>query len=225
MSRFKYICILSLALLLPALTGCRVVALPFQWPSSFQTAQAEPTAEVTLETADLVGEDDEGIAPNEAAAPMSLEIPDLALELPVETMGWVVTEQNGQRTTTWIVPSDAIGWHANSVGAGGAGNLILSGQQAKGSALFAPLALGDITVGQELVVTDVNGEQFRYRVTEVSDPIPVLGATDEDNTLARSYLQPSESPILTMMTGWPDFTTTHRIFAVAEYIAKVGSAP
>ncbi|MCB0082518.1 MAG: sortase [Caldilineaceae bacterium] len=199
------------------------MALPFQWPSSFQTAQAEPTAEVTLETADLVGEDDEGIAPNEAAAPMSLEIPDLALELPVETMGWVVTEQNGQRTTTWIVPSDAIGWHANSVGAGGAGNLILSGQQAKGSALFAPLALGDITVGQELTITDAAGATFLYRITEVSEPVPILGATEEDSNLARSYLQPSEAPILTMMTGWPDFTTTHRIFAVAELVERAGS--
>jgi sortase (surface protein transpeptidase) len=98
--------------------------------------------------------------------------------------------------------------------------LILAGHQALGDAVFAPLALGDITVGQTVELTDSAGTTFAYRIVEVSDPIPVLGATEADDALARSYVQPSETPILTMMTGWPDFTTTHRIFAVAEYLGQ-----
>ncbi len=160
------------------------------------------------------------LAPSEAQPPVTLQLAELGLTLDITTMGWVVTEENGQRTTKWIVPTDAIGWQANSVGAGGAGNLILSGHQALGSAVFAPLALGDIAVGQEVDLTDTDGQTFRYRVVEVSEPIPILGATEEDNALSRSYVQPSESAILTMMTGWPDFTTTHRIFAVAEYVGR-----
>ena len=69
-------------------------------------------------------------------------------------------------------------------------------------------------------MVDTAGNVFRYQVVEVSEPIGLLGATEEDNTLMRSYVQPSERPILTLMTGWPDFTTTHRIFAVAEYVGR-----
>ena len=149
---------------------------------------------------------------------MSLRIPDLALELPVTNMGWVVTESGGQRTTEWIVPLDSIGWHVNSAGAGGTGNTLLSGHQASGDALLAPLALGDITAGQEVQLVDEQGQVFVYRVTEVSEPIPLVGATEEDNALAQTYVAPTTTPQLTLVTGWPDFTTTHRIFAVAEYV-------
>jgi hypothetical protein len=90
-----------------------------------------------------------------------------------------------------------------------------------GSAVFAPLALGDIVVGQAIEITDTIGRRFVYQVSEVSEPVPILGATDEDNDMARSFMQPSETPILTMMTGWPDFTTTHRIFAVAEFVERI----
>jgi len=201
--------------------------LPVQLPS-FQAQDAASSdgeamdmdsgEDVILDTSDLTAEREGPLRPEEAAPPVMLEIAELGIELPIETMGWAVTEQDGQRTTAWIVPTDTIGWHANSVGAGSEGNLLLSGHQALGSSVFAPLALGDIIVGQEITLTDVNGARFRYQITEVSEPIPVLGATEEDTTLALSYLQPSEAPIVTMMTGWPDFTTTHRIFAVAEYI-------
>lgn len=156
----------------------------------------------------------------DALPPVLLRIPEITLELPVETMGWVVTEVNGQRTTEWVLPTDTIGWHANSAGAGGTGNTVLSGYQVAGAAVLAPLALGDIAVDQAIELVDNAGTVFRYRVVEVSEPIPLLGATEEDNTLMRSYVQPSELPILTLMTGWPDFTTNHRIFAVAEYVGR-----
>ncbi|MEZ4675433.1 MAG: sortase [Caldilineaceae bacterium] len=175
---------------------------------------------VTVESADLTADINAPLPPEEAEPPVALSIPAIGLSLDIVPMGWVVTEENGQRTTQWIVPTDAIGWHANSVGAGGVGNLLLSGHQAQGDALFAPLALGDIRVDQEIELVDTAGRTFLYRVVEVSEPIPILGATEEDNNLARSYMQPSETPILTMMTGWPDFTTTHRIFAVAEYVGR-----
>lgn len=216
------LCILCLCLM-AILSGCRVMTLPIQWPSAQPEATSDDEiqeSETVLDMTDAANEGRGEAALGEAVPPVSLEIAELGLALPITTMGWVVTEENGTRTTSWIVPTDAIGWHANSARAGAAGNLILSAHQAMGDALFAPLALGDIQVGQEVLLTDSNDAQFLYRITEISEPIPVLGATEEDNALARSYLQPSETPILTMMTGWPDFTTTHRIFAVAEYVAE-----
>ncbi len=200
----------TLALLLLLLVGCPPLTLLDQ--------PADPAA--TDEVASGTADPNAPLAPAEAQPPVTLQLAELGLQLAIEPMGWVVTENNGARTTEWIVPTETVGWHANSVGAGGAGNLLLSGHQALGSAVFAPLALGDIIVGQEIELIDRAGESFRYRVIEVSEPIPILGATEEDNALARSYVQPSESAILTMMTGWPDFTTTHRIFAVAEYLGR-----
>lgn len=155
--------------------------------------------------------------------PVLLRIPEVSLELPVTPMGWVVTEANGQRTTQWIVPLDTVGWHVNSAGAGGTGNTILSGHQSSGEAVFAPLALGDITVGQEVQLVDEQGAVFVYRITEISEPIPIVGATEEDNALAQTYLASTDVAQLTLITGWPDFTTTHRVFAVAEYVGPGAS--
>lgn len=192
--------LVSLLLLL----GCQPIQAPTPVPNT--TPAAEPTA--LVEEAVIV----------QGLPPVALRIPDLTLALPITPMGWVVTETNGQRTTEWIVPIETVGWHANSAGAGGTGNTILSGHQSTGAAIFAPLALGDITVGQEIQLIDEAGALFLYRVTEVSEPIPIVGATEEDNALARTYIVPTATAQLTMMTGWPDFTTTHRVFAVAEYV-------
>ncbi|MBX3011647.1 MAG: class F sortase [Caldilineaceae bacterium] len=192
------LCLVSVFLLL----GCQPIQVPTPTPT-------DPNATPTVEPTPVV---------MEGLPPVLLRIPDLSLELPVTTMGWVVTEVNGQRTTQWIVPLDSVGWHANSAGAGGTGNTILSGHQNTGAALFAPLALGDITVDQVLELVDEAGTPFRYRVTEVSEPIPLVGATEEDNALAQTYIAPTTTGQLTLITGWPDFTTTHRIFAVAELL-------
>ncbi|MCX6044034.1 MAG: sortase [Chloroflexi bacterium] len=154
----------------------------------------------------------------QATAPVKLAIPALNLEMPIVPMGWEVVEANGQRTTKWIVPKDAIGWHANSAGAGTNGNTILSGHQAQGEALFAPLATGEIVVGQEIILTDAQGATFTYRVTEVTEPIALTGASQAEMDQAASYIAPSTTPKLTLITGWPDFTTTHRIFAVADLV-------
>lgn len=174
-----------------------------------------PTADVNptpVEEPTPVAETRQGLPPT------LLRIPELTLELPITPMGWVVTEVNGQRTTQWIVPLDTVGWHVNSAGAGGTGNTILSGHQSSGAAIFAPLALGDITIGQEVQLVDDQGAVFIYRITEISEPIAIVGATEEDNALAQTYMASTDAAQLTLITGWPDFTTTHRVFAVAEYV-------
>lgn len=213
----------SLSLLIAAtllallLIGCQFQLVQPVGTTPETSAESTPTP---MAEPDLMA----GIPLTQALPPVALRIPALNLDLPVATMGWVVTEVNVQgvisRTTEWVLPTDSVGWHANSAGAGGAGNTIFSGYQAAGAAVLAPLALGDIVVGQEIELVDTAGNVFRYQVVEVSEPIGLLGATEEANTLMRSYVQPSEQPILTLMTGWPDFTTTHRIFAVAEYVGR-----
>lgn len=151
-------------------------------------------------------------------APVTLSIPDLDLEIPVEPMGWEPTTQAGQRTTRWVVPDDAAGWAVTSAGAGEAGNTVIAGHQARGAALFAPIALGDISVDQTIDLAAESGDVFTYRVVEVSDPIPVIGATDDERAQSAAYMAPSTDGRLTLITGWPADTTTHRVFVVAELV-------
>jgi sortase (surface protein transpeptidase) len=154
----------------------------------------------------------------QTTGPVRLQIPEIGLDVPVIAMGWRVDIIEGQRTTIWDIPLNEAGWHINSMGAGGMGNTIISGHQANGAAVFAPLALGDVAAGQEVLLTDGDGITFVYRISEVTDHIPIIGATAEETAQAATYFAPSDTAKLTLVTGWPDFTTTHRVFAVAEFV-------
>lgn len=154
----------------------------------------------------------------QTTGPVRVQIPEIDLDAPIIAMGWRVDVVDGQRTTVWNVPMDVAGWHINSAGAGGQGNTIVSGRQADGAAVFAPLALGSVAPGQEVLLTDGDGITFVYRIVEVTEPIPVTGATPDELARAATYFEPTPDARLTLVTGWPDFTTTHRIFAVAEFV-------
>lgn len=159
--------------------------------------------------------------PEQAAAPARLQIPEIGMDVAVESMGWSVVTINGERTTMWDVPEEAAGWHVNSAGAGAVGNTAISGSQNSGEAVFAPLALGTVKAGQEVHLIDADGIVFVYRMREVSDPIPVQDPSDEEKDIALSYLSAGDEAQLTLITGWPDFTTTHRVFAAADFLGTL----
>jgi len=133
-------------------------------------------------------------------------------------MGWRVSEVAGKRTTVWELPDDALGWHSNSAGAGSVGNLVISGHQLLGEALLAPLALGEVVLDQEILVTDVAGQVFVYRVSEVSEPLAISDDLAAEEKLGAAMTDQSGTPRLTLVTGWPDFSSTHRVFVVADFI-------
>ena len=157
----------------------------------------------------------------EGAPPVQLGIPALALEIPVVPMGWERVVVAGQSTTRWVVPADAAGWALNSSPAGGDGNVVIAGHQAYGAAVFAAISLGELAVGQELDLRDGAGRSFLYRIVELPDPIPLLGATVEEAAQAAAYSAPTQSARLTLITGWPLATTTHRLFVVAERVTAL----
>jgi hypothetical protein len=198
---------LLLLLVLFTLTACQINLVPTPTPVA-DAAEAEPPTVDPMAPLPLA----------QALPPEWLTIPALDLETPVTPMGWTVAEVAGERTTQWVVPEDAVGWHVTSAGAGGAGRVVLSGHQMIGSAPFAPLAQGALEPGMEIWLTDGEGIVFVYEVTTITEPIPLTGATPEEEAEAASYAAPTTAASLTLITGWPDFTTTHRVFAVAEFI-------
>ena len=154
----------------------------------------------------------------QTTGPVRVQIQAIGLDAPIIAMGWRVAMVDGKRATVWDVPLNEAGWHINSTGAGALGNTVVSGRQVGGAAVFAPLALGSVAIGQEVLLTDGDGIVFVYRISEVTEPIPVTGATPEQLAQAATYFAPTTTARLTLVTGWPEFTTTHRIFAVAEFV-------
>lgn len=211
-------------LLIALLSGCSTNSMSSTPASSAEIAStpipATSTA-VTPSTTPSVSTavDKRNVSPARVSSvPVVLSIPDIDLSTTVVEMGWIVTEVAGERTTRWAVPYSEAGWHVNSAGVGTNGNVVISGHQVVGEAIFAQLALGEIEIGQEILVTDIRGEVFEYNVVEIADPIPLAGATEAEQALSASYIAPSSTAKLTLMTGWPDFATTHYLFVVADYV-------
>lgn len=198
-------------------TGCRSsIGVPDSVTEDPTLPAATPTLDIAVTAIDAL--DDAAAAP-----PVLLEIPAIDMMHPVTAMEWEIADVDGERTTVWRVPEAAVGWHIDSARAGAHGNVILSGHQQIGAAVFKPIALGSVTQGQKILLTSESGQVFVYQVVEVSEPIPLEGATAEQVEQANQYYATSTEPRLTLITGWPDFTTTHRIFIVAQFLGQYGS--
>jgi len=152
--------------------------------------------------------------------PKHLQISDISLDTLVEPMGWEIVSEHGNLTTEWILPLDAAGWHTNSAHAGIAGNVILSGHHLRGAKIFNVLSLGWAEVGHQIILTDKIGQSFIYEIVEVTEPILSYRGTPADQERSLSYIAPTEHAQLTLVTGWPSFSTTHRIFVIAKLVQK-----
>lgn len=160
----------------------------------------------------------QGIAPADASTPTQIDIERIGFSVPITPMDWRIVRVGDSRTTEWVIPEDAAGWHPDSAGAGATGNLVISGFQNRGSAVFSQLALGNVQEGQELVLTAADGSIHTYVVTEVGTPIPLDGTSAAERERVTKYYEQSEDARLTVVTGWPAFTTTHRLFVVAKLV-------
>lgn len=200
---------LVLAACQPIQPDSQLSAPPVLAPTQTQVLPAETDA---IQTTNAADEKSEGLP----VAPTGLTIPTIALDVPVQPMGWEIISTGGARTTRWTVPDDSAGWHVDSAVPGQAGVALISGSQFAGEAVFAPLALGEVEAGQEVDVTLSDGSTVRFVVTEVSPPIALHGASAAEEAAIAGYLRAGETPRLVLITGWPDFTTTHRVFVVAQ---------
>lgn len=182
-------------------------SLPEEAPTAAPEAVASPVPVAS-----------EAKATQQRSVPVQLNIPELDLTLPVTPMGWRVAVVDNVETTMWVLPDASLGWQMNSAAPGEEGNMIIAGYQALGDALLAPLALDEFVLGQGVLVADDAGVTFRYQISEISDPLPVTGASEDEEAQAAAYTGLDGDARLTLITGWPDFTTTHRVFAVADLV-------
>lgn len=200
-----------------SLAACQAGQIPLVTPdASSSTATGTPAAQGEADAAAVA--DVDPLSEGETTGPVRLLIPEINLDVPVIAMGWRLAVVDGVRTTVWDLPEDKAGWHMNSARAGEAGNTVISGRQVGGAAVFAPLALGAVSEGQEVHLVDADGITFVYRIRQVTEPLPITGATPQEEAQAAAYIAPGDEAGLTLVTGWPEFTTTHRIFALADFV-------
>ena len=205
---------LSMLLLLLLLVACQ--GTPSAGSDSGPSSEAPTTAEVTNDTSAL--QSTTPLAADAVGRPVQLIAPTLNLTIPIEEMGWQVTQVEGERKAVWEVPENSAGWHLNSARPGTAGNMVLSGHHLLGAAVFAPVARGELSPDTQLLINDDQGHTYLYRVSKVGTPIPALGASAAEQQQADAYLAPSPQATLTLVTGWPDFSDTHYLFLVANFI-------
>lgn len=210
--------LLSVLLLGGALTaGCQQLMLlvPAENLAATPTTEENATSLPITASLEIPALVDLAEVPTVGSPPVRLQIPALALDVPVVPMTWDVAMVDGKRTTRWVTPEDAAGWAVNSAGVGALGNVVIAGHQARGAAVFEAIALGELEVGQQIVLTDEAGLTVSYQVAAISQPIPLVGASEEERALAAAYVAPTADARLTLVTGWPSATTTHRVFIVA----------
>jgi LPXTG-site transpeptidase (sortase) family protein len=109
-----------------------------------------------------------------------------------------------------ITPDRFAGFWADSANLGTGSNTVIVGHNRPYPRdVFGQLS--SLEVGNEIVLTDQFGEQYRFQVSE-KVVLPVNGF---DDNRAISYIRPTENARLTLITCHPDITCSERLIIVA----------
>lgn len=212
----------------PRPAGTQTVAPPTTLPAPGSTqaapaatvaSAAQPTAAVATATQPPA---DTAVA-NPTATPVAgqpnhLVIPKLGLDTAIVDVGWEVVERDGQRVTEWQTADNAAGRHLNSARPGEKGNVVLSGHHNTKGEVFRSISEGGLAVGDMLYLFDATGRRYSYQVSEVTEPLLEVGATEAQRLANASYIQPTQDARVTLVTCWPYISNTHRVIVVAKLV-------
>ncbi len=179
------------------------------------TARPQPTAttSVTREAANGTSP-----APPAQGSPNRLVIPAIDLDAAIVDVGWEVVERGSQRTTEWQTADNAAGRHLNSARPGEQGNVVLSGHHNTKGEVFRRISEQELAVGDAIYLYDAQGRRYTYEITEVTEPLPEVGAPEEQRLANASYIQPTSDARVTLVTCWPYWTNTHRVVVVGKLL-------
>lgn len=203
---------------LPTATVAPPDALPApgatQPPATVAATPAAPTAGATaLPTADA-----QAPTPPAQGEPDRLVIPAIDLDTAIVDVGWEVVERGAQRTTEWQTADNAAGRHINSARPGEMGNVVLSGHHNTKGEVFRRISDQELALGDMVYLYDDQGRRFDYQVTEITEPLLEVGASEAQRLANAGYIQPTSDARVTLVTCWPYWTNTHRIIVVAELV-------
>ncbi|MCW5878229.1 MAG: S8 family serine peptidase [Anaerolineales bacterium] len=136
-----------------------------------------------------------------------ISIPKLNIASDVLPLGWQANRSlKDILKTEWDSPQGVVGWVVTSALPGDSGNVILYGHNNIYDAVFRNLA--DLSEGDVIHLVSSGGLKT-YSVSEVH-LLPML--TDVQQSQAYSqFLQPTDEPVLTIISCWPYISNTHRV--------------
>lgn len=191
-----------------------VEARPMQYPTSIPV-RAAVTPAARLEPVRLAVLD-EAPAPEPAplpAPPERLVIADIGLDTVVVPLGWTVVGTDGAQESRWEdLPVGAAGWHRHSGRPGMGTNIVISGHHNIAGEVFRDLVL--VEPGQRVSVW-AEGREHRYVVAEKLI-LPERGVPEEQRRQNASWMQPTPTERLTLITCWPQSSNTHRLIVWAR---------
>lgn len=133
-------------------------------------------------------------------------------------VGWKVVDRGDRRYTEWETADNAAGRHINSAKPGEAGNVVLSGHHNTKGEVFRAISEGNLAIGDFIYLYDQNGSRVTYVVSEVTEPLLEVGASEEQRLANARYIQPTNDARVTLVTCWPYYTNTHRVIVVGQLV-------
>jgi hypothetical protein len=190
------------------------VVVPTSRPAA--TPRAQPAARARVDIAGPITLPTVApLQPGDGRAPVRLFIPALGLDAAVEPMGWhVVSDANGTHSE-WDNVDNAAGHHVNSAYPGESGNVVLSGHNNIGGAVFRSVCVigepgVDFGLGDKVILVDEDGRRFTYEVNGWQR-FPESNASFAGREENAKYMEPTDFAQLTLVTCWPPTSNTHRV--------------
>lgn len=180
-----------------------------------QETPARPAATAPVVSEPATIPDD---APPAQGPPDRLVIPAIDLDTAILDVGWEVVERGAQRTTEWQTADNAAGRHLNSARPGEPGNVVLSGHHNTKGEVFRRISEQELAVGDAIYLYDAQGQRHTYLVSEVTEPLLEVGASEAQRLANARYIQPTSDARVTLVTCWPYWTNTHRIVVVGTLV-------
>jgi LPXTG-site transpeptidase (sortase) family protein len=109
-------------------------------------------------------------------------------------------------------PMHQAGHYAPSAKPGEGDNIVIVGHVYRGLVFNH---LPHAKVGDEVLLHDVEGNTFNYKVDEIV-LLPIEGASTEQLESNLEYVLPTADERLTLITCWPETSFTHRLIVIAR---------
>jgi LPXTG-site transpeptidase (sortase) family protein len=217
-------------LCLVLLVGCDrgAVTVSTRAASALPTSAATPVASTPSLSATPVSSSgsvpapartSEGSAPAEAQSGSAemigrIQIPSLALDVPIVEVSWHLAEIEEQTVAVWDTVAGAAGHHRGTAAAGTQGNCVISGHsQAEAQGVFQRLA--ELKPGDKITLLTSAGNSYQY-VVEGTQKLAELGVDIEQRRAHATVMAPTQDARLTLITCWPDWAYTHRLIVSAR---------
>lgn len=152
------------------------------------------------------------------SAAVRIVIPAVGIDAHVVEVRWHVVNVGGEAHGIWDTVAGAAGHHRGSADPGQRGNCVLSAHSSDaGGAAFR--RLGELVSGDLVELYTAGGQRYEYVVTAVLT-LDEVGATLAEKREHARWLDPTDEPVLTLVTCWPAWSYTHRIVVRASLRAS-----